>query len=190
MTMDGHNLEKESLLSPTDPLEDPDIEAILDVVYGLFVPIITFVVQILNDRQRDTRGDARVIQIQIHTIRRAMNRAQSVLDELDKLAKTSNLLLEPIWPVGHHGVSMTGEEQARYIELINIIGEAFKDIDNACILLLSFSLLKKKTTALEIEINRLQSILDKVHISKTYGEKLRYMRWSINICHNILKGLE
>jgi hypothetical protein len=190
MTTAGHNLEEESFLPSTDPLADPDVEAFLNVVYGLFVPIVTFAVQILNDRQRETQGDARVIEIQVQTIRRAMHKAQSVLDDLDRLAKSSNLLLEPIWPVGQHGVSMTVEEQARYIELVNIIGEAFKDIDDACIQLLSFSLLKKKTKALEIEINRLQSILDKVYISKTYGEKLRYMRWSINICHNVLMSLE
>ena len=188
--MSTENIQEEMIPSSPEPLTDPDTEALLTVFTGLLIPIASCASALYYQHKRYQREDARIIQSHIQIIKRALNRAQPVLAELDKIIKSSNLLSEPIWPVGNHGVGFTGEQRDRYLELVNIIVEVFREIDNASMALLSFSLPEKKSTALEVEIDRLQSILTKVNISKTFGEKLRYIHWSIKICNDVLIELE
>jgi hypothetical protein len=188
--MSTANIPEETIQSAPDPLADPDTEALLLVINGLFIPIATCAWQIYDKHKTDKEALVSVILSHIGIIRRALTRVQSVLEELDKIVRSANLLSEPIWPVGKHGVLLTGDGGERYIELVNICAEAFKEIDQACTALLSLSFPKKKSSVLEDEIHRLQSILDRVLLSKTYGEKLKYIRWSISISHNVLNELE
>jgi hypothetical protein len=190
LIMSIKNLDEEQRKSSSGRLADPDSEALLLLFSGVFIPIATCAYQIYHEHRRYQKEDARIIQGHIYTIKRALSKAQIVLDELEKIVKSANLLAEPIWPVGSHGVGFTDEQRDHYVELVNIIVEVFKEIDDACTALLSFSLPDKKSIALEVEITRLQDIISKVNISKTYGEKLRYIRWSISICKNVLIELE
>jgi hypothetical protein len=187
--MSTENKPEEAVLFTPVPFADPDIEALLMAIYGLFIPIAHCAYQVYNHQQPYKKGDARVIQTHLQKIKPALARAQSILDELDKIVLLSKLPSTPIWPVGNHGVKLAGDGNKRYLEMVKILVEVFKGIDSACTALLSYALPKKKSTSLEGEIKRLQIILEKVLISKTYGEKLKYLRWSISISQNVLDEL-
>jgi prefoldin subunit 5 len=164
--------------------DDPDIESLLMILGTYVIPIATCMYQVAVQKRRYQIEDSRKVQEYIQEIEESLGTAQNALDELEKIVRDHNIYKESIFPVGNHSVGLNGDVERYKIMVVGVVS-ALRTVDNAGMKLSNYSLRSNRAPILK-ELECLQKILNKVYTSTTYGDKIRYIRWSIKQSYNIL----
>lgn len=164
--------------------DDPDIEPILTILGTIVIPIATCMYQVAVQQRRYKIEDSRKVQEYIQEIEASLGTAQNALDEIETIVRDHNIYKESIFPVGNHSVGLNGDLN-RYKIMVAGVASALLTVDSAGMKLSNYSLRSNRAPILK-ELDCLQKLLNNVYTSTTYGDKIRYIRWSIKQSHNIL----
>jgi len=162
----------------------------LTVVLGLIIPVATSLYQVLAQQRRYTQQDARATLSHIQNIRRGLGTADSVLDYIEPLIRSAGLSPESVWPAGYHGITLSGNSREYYINMMQAIVDNLRRVDSSGMDLANISMPADSREPLIHEVTILQSLLNQASLVQTYGEKLKFLRWSVKQSHYVLAMVE
>jgi hypothetical protein len=176
---------KQNLSRSPQQLNDPDLLNLLQLISAFLIAIVTTYVQVHASDKRNERVDRRDIEKHILEIRDELKKAQYVLGNVDKLIKVRNIYRNNIWSDRGNNIDLTPDESRFYLNQLDLLLQALKQIDEECMSLASLSSPSNHKQELMAELNILQSLLPKILTATTYREKITGLRRGIGVSENL-----
>lgn len=182
---------------------DPDLEVLLSLLQGVVVPAITVlgviadsvaisegIGQARRDAQEDTRRSFEIL-LQMEN---DLYEAEHLLNETNKFIIQHNLAHIQVWPPGINGMRLTQDGYADYLQNVSHICALLRRMDMKGIELSTLIRRPHILSTLQaqlagqwmVDLNQARKLQEKINKAHTFGEKSRYLGFSIKMCRGVI----